>query len=150
MTSNKDIDNHSLMPFGKTLLSLTHKNLHRKLQDWSIYRKYINKMFFGHNRVISKTCPICDTTDNDPWLHVLLKCKQHHIHSLQVKRHNKAVWEIRNLLISHSETRCLKYMHAGTFHNNSPENRVFLNLHTAVTNSPRTQLHKRQKNIYHY
>ena len=43
----------------------------------------------------SKTCPIYNSSDAGTWLHVLLKCKQQHIHALLTKRHNKVVWELR-------------------------------------------------------
>lgn len=49
------------------------------------------QLFFGIQRFPSCTCSICNSTDIDTWLHVLLKCKHHHIHALRTKRHNKAV-----------------------------------------------------------
>jgi hypothetical protein len=58
------------------------------------------KTFFGRQRFPTITCPIYNSYEPDTWLHVLLTCRQQHIHSLHVKRHNKAVWEIRKLLIS--------------------------------------------------
>ena len=61
---------------------------------------------------------------SDTWLHVLLTCKQQHIHSLHVKRHNKAVWEIRKLLISSEKSRCYILMNVGSFNNAPQENTV--------------------------
>src|ERR1700738_2827993 len=58
------------------------------------------------------------------WLHVLLKCKQHHIHALRTKRHNKAVWELRKLIVSSKKSRCYILMNVGTFNNDPPENTV--------------------------
>jgi ribonuclease HI len=82
------------------------------------------QLFFGHQQYPSITCPICNSTEPDTWLHILLKCKQQHIHSLRVKRHNKAVGEIRKLLISSEKSRCFTLMNAGIFNNNPQENTV--------------------------
>jgi hypothetical protein len=82
------------------------------------------QLFFGHQRYPTITCPICNTHEPDTWLHVLLKCKHQHIHSLRVKRHNKAVGEVRKLLISLEKSRCFTLMNAGTFNNNPQENTV--------------------------
>jgi hypothetical protein len=61
---------------------------------------YMGQAFFGRQRFPTITCPICNSYETDTWLHVLLTCRQQHIHSLHIKRHNKAIWEIRKLLIS--------------------------------------------------
>ena len=82
------------------------------------------QLFFGIQRFPSKTCPICNSQDADAWLHVLLICNQHHIHALRAKRHNKAVWEIRKLILSSQNSRCYTLMNAGTFNNNPQENTV--------------------------
>ena len=78
-----------------------------------------------------KWCPPTQTPykvghsqDADTWLHVLLKCNQHHIHALRTKRHNKAVWELRKLILSTQKSRCYTLMNAGTFNNNPQENTV--------------------------
>lgn len=42
--------------------------------------------------------PICTAPNMDTRLHVLLICKQHHIHSLITKRHYKVVQELQNFL----------------------------------------------------
>ena len=39
---------------------------------------------------------------------------------LRTKRHNKAVWEIRKLILSSNKSRCYTLMNAGTFNNNPP------------------------------
>lgn len=49
------------------------------------------QLFFDRERFPSITCSICNSLDPDTWLHVLLKCNQHHIHALRIKRNNKAV-----------------------------------------------------------
>ena len=82
------------------------------------------EMFFGRQRYPFITCPICNSCEPDTWLHVLLTCKQQLIHSLRVKRHNKAVGEIRKLLISSENPRCFTLMNVGTFNNNPQENTV--------------------------
>ena len=56
----------------------------------------------------------------DTWLHILLKCKQQHIHALITKRHNKAVWEIRKLILSTKISRHHTLMNVGT-HNELPQ-----------------------------
>jgi hypothetical protein len=43
---------------------------------------------------------------------------------INVNRHNKAVWEIRKLLISSEKSRCFILMNAGTFNNTPQENTV--------------------------
>jgi hypothetical protein len=83
------------------------------------------QLFFGRQTYPSITCPICNSYEPDTWLHVLLTCKQQqHIHSLHVQRHNKAVWEIRKLLISSEKSRCYILMNVGTFNNTPQENTV--------------------------
>jgi hypothetical protein len=58
------------------------------------------QLIFGRQRYPTITCPICNSYEPDIWLHKLLTCRQQHICSLHIKRHNKDVWEIRKLLIS--------------------------------------------------
>ena len=82
------------------------------------------QMFFGRQRYPTITCPICNSNEPDTWLHVLVTCKQQHIHSLRVERHNKAVGEIKKLIISSEKSRCFTLMNAGTFNNNPQENIV--------------------------
>jgi hypothetical protein len=78
------------------------------------------QLFFGREAFPSKTCQICNSLDADTWLHILLKCKQQHIHALITKRHNKVVWEILKLIISTRITRHYTLMNAGT-HNKIPQ-----------------------------
>ena len=82
-SSNKFWTNKNITDSQKTcLLKLTHG------QYMGNARK---QLFFGREAFPSITCPICNSLNPDTWLHVLLKCKQHHIHALRTKRHNKAV-----------------------------------------------------------
>jgi hypothetical protein len=82
------------------------------------------QLFFGVERFLFKTCSICNSTDPDTWLHVLLKCKYPYMHGLIVQRHNATVQEIKKSLLSAIKSRCLIYMNAGTFNNKPPENTV--------------------------
>ena len=82
------------------------------------------QLFFGRIAYPSHTCPICQSHEADTWLHVLLKCKQQHIHALITNRHNKAVWEIRKLLISNKVTRHYTLMNAGIYNNSPQENTI--------------------------
>ena len=84
----------------------------------------IKQTFFGRQRFLTITYPICNSYKPDTWLHVLLTCKHQHIHSLHVKIHNKAVWEIRKLLISSENPRCYTLMNADTFDDDPQENTV--------------------------
>ena len=78
----------------------------------------------GRQKYFNITCPICNSYEPDTWLHVLLTCRQQHIHSVHVKRHNKAIWEIRKLLISSENPRCYIPMNIRTFNNSPQENTV--------------------------
>ena len=80
------------------------------------------KLFFGREGFPSITCPICNSSNLDTWLHVLLKCKQHHIHALYTKGHNRAVWELGKLIVaSKKKSRCYVLMNADTFNNDPPK-----------------------------
>ena len=46
------------------------------------------QLFFGREAYPSSTCSICNSLEPDTWLHVLLNCRQSHIHALRI---NKAV-----------------------------------------------------------
>ena len=82
------------------------------------------QLFFGREIYPSITCSICNSLEPDTWLHVLLNCRQSHIHALRTKRHNKVVWALRKLLVSSNHSRCYIRMIAGTFNGNPPENTV--------------------------
>ena len=103
------------------------------------------QLFFGIERFPSKTCPICNSLDPDTWLHVLLKCTNHHIHALQIKRHNKAVWALCELILSNHKTHNYILMNAGTFNNNPPENTIPHWLLPCICSRPRCQCNARFK-----
>ena len=116
----KTLTKNSLKNFGITLLLRTNKN--HALSNFA--QEPRKQLFFGRQRFPTITCPICNSYEPDTWLHVLLTCKQQHIHALHVKRHNKAVWEIKKLLIPSEKSRCYTLMNAGTFNDNPQENTV--------------------------
>ena len=82
------------------------------------------QLFFGREAYPSITCSICNSLELDTWLHVLLNCKQNHIHAFRIKRHNKAVWVLRNLIVSSKHSRCYILMNARTYDNNPPKNTI--------------------------
>ena len=82
------------------------------------------QLFFGREAYASNTCPVCNSLDAETWLHVLLECKQQHIHTLITKRHNKVVWEIRKLIISNKISRHYTLMNACTYNGLPQENIV--------------------------
>ena len=70
----------------------------------------LKQLFFGRERFPSITCSICNSEDEDIWLHILLKCNHHHIHAKRAKRHNKEVWELTKFILSSQESRCYTLM----------------------------------------
>jgi hypothetical protein len=63
-------------------------------------------------------------TQPNTWLHILLCCTESHIHKLRINKHNKAVHEIRKLLISNTKSRCFILVNAGKFDAQTQENTV--------------------------
>jgi hypothetical protein len=63
-------------------------------------------------------------TQPDTWLHILLCCTEPHIHKLRINRHNKAVHEIRKLLISNTKSHCFILVNAGKSEGQTQENTV--------------------------
>ena len=82
------------------------------------------QLFFGREAYPSITCSICNFLEPGTWLHVFLNCRQSHIHALRTKRHNKAVWTLRKLIVLSKHSRCYILMNAGTFNDNPSENMV--------------------------
>jgi len=124
-TTNPDIDNDISNNFwSNPVITDSQKTSLLKFRTGQYMGNARKQLFFGIERFPSITCPICNSTDADTWLHVLLKCNHHHIHALRTKRHNKAVWELRKLILSTKQSRCYTLMNAGTFNNNPQENTV--------------------------
>jgi hypothetical protein len=88
------------------------------------YMGNARKHLFWPLRYPTNTCSLCTSNEVDTWPHVLLSCPQPHLHALRVKRHNKAIWEIRKLLLSSPLSRCLTLMNSRYFNNNPPNNAV--------------------------
>ena len=82
------------------------------------------QLFFGREAYPSITCSICNFLKLDMWLHVLLNCRQSHIHALRTKKHNKAIWALRKLIVLSKHSKCYILMNARTFNENPPENMV--------------------------
>ena len=124
-TCNEDIDKELSNEFwdNPTIID-KQKSCLIKFRTGTYMGQARKQTFFGRQRFPTITCPICNSYKPDTWLHVLLTCRQQHIHSLHVKRHNKAVWEIKKLLISSEKSRCFTLMNVGTFNDNPQENTV--------------------------
>ena len=82
------------------------------------------QLFYGKETYPSITCSICNSLEPDMWLYVLLNYRQSHIYALRTKRHNKAIWTLRKLIVSSKHSRCYILMNAGTFNDNPQENAV--------------------------
>ena len=123
--ANEEIDDKLSNEFWKNpIITDAQKTCLLKFRTGQYMGHARKQLFFGIEAYPSITCPICNSTDPDTWFHVLLKCQQQHIHALITKRHNKAVWELRKLLISSKKSRCFTLMNAGTFNDNPQENTV--------------------------
>lgn len=70
------------------------------------------------------TCSLCQVTQVNMWLYLLLCCQELHIHKLITNRQNKAVHEIHKFLISSSKSKCIILMIAGKYNGNPLENIV--------------------------
>ena len=88
------------------------------------YMGNTRKHLFWPNQFPNPKCTLCPTQSINTWTHVLLNYTQHHLHAIRTQCHNKVVWEIRKLLLSHPTSRNSILMNAGTFNNNPPENTV--------------------------
>ena len=123
--TNEKIDNELSTKFWTNKnITGSQKTCLLKLRHGQYMRNARKQLFFGREAFSSITCPICNSLDPDTWLHVLLKCKQHHIHALRTKRHNKALWELRKLIVASNKSSCYVLMNAGTYNNNPPENTI--------------------------
>ena len=67
---------------------------------------------------------LCRMIQLDTWLHVLFYCTKPHIHKLRINRHNKAVQEIRKMIISNATSRCFILVNAGKSDRQTQENTV--------------------------
>ena len=123
-TSDVNIDNISSNTFW-TNPQISKKQVKQLIKfHTDQYMGNAQKHLFWPLRYPSITCSLCNTNSIDTWPHVLLTCPQPHLHALRITRHNKAVWEIRKLLISSPLSRCMTLMNVGSFHFQPPENIV--------------------------
>ena len=122
---NKDIDKVMSNDFwNKLIITNKQKICLVKFRTGQYMGHARKQLFFGRNAYPSSTCPICNSLEVDTWLHVLLKCKQQHIHALLTNKHNKAIWEIRKLLVSNKATIHYVLMNAGTYKELPQENTI--------------------------
>ena len=82
------------------------------------------QLFFGREAYPSITSSICNSLEPNMWLHILLNCRQSHIHALRTKRYNKAIWALRKLIVSSKHSKYYILMNARTFNDNPLENTV--------------------------
>jgi ribonuclease HI len=88
------------------------------------YMGNARKHLFWNELFPNINCSLCRMIQPDTWLHILLCCKEPNIHRLRISRHNKAVHEIRKLLISNTKSRCFTLVNAGKSEGHIQENTV--------------------------
>ena len=99
--TNEDIDNELSNDFWTNInIKDFKKTCLLKLRHGQYMGNARKQLFFGREAFPSITCSTCNSLDPNTWLHVLLKCRQHHIHALRINRHDKAIWALRKLLVS--------------------------------------------------
>jgi hypothetical protein len=82
------------------------------------------KHLFWNELFPNINCSLCRMTQPDTWLHILLCCIEPHIHKLRINGHNKAVHEIRKILISNTKSRCFILVNAGKADGQTQENTI--------------------------
>ena len=111
--ANEDIDNElSIEYWTNKHITNSQKTCLLKLRYGQYMDNARKQLFFGRKTYPSITCSICNSLEPDTWLHVLLNCRQSHIHALRTKRHNKAIWALRKLIVSSKHSRCYILMNA--------------------------------------
>jgi ribonuclease HI len=88
------------------------------------YMGNARKYLFWNEQFPNINCSLCRMIQPDTWLYILLCCKEPNIHTLRISRHNKAVHEIRKLLISNTKSRCFTLVNAGKSDGQTHENTV--------------------------
>ena len=69
-----------------------------KLQTGQYMNHARKQLFFCNETYPSKTCPICNLSNANTWLHVLFKCKYQHIHALLKKGTTKPLGNCKKFL----------------------------------------------------
>ena len=103
------------------------------------YMGNTRKNLFWPTRYPNPNCEICNSNENDLWLHILLKCSNSIIHCLIVQKHNKVVWTIQKLLLSNPITKCHTIMNVRKFVNVPPKNTISSWLLLCSCDSQRSQ-----------
>ena len=123
--ANENIDNELSNEYWTNKhITDSQKTCLLKLRHGQYMGNARKQLFFGRETYPSITCSICNSVEPNTWLHVLLNCRQSHIHALRTKRHNKAVWALKKLIVSSKHSRCYILMNARTFNDNPRENTV--------------------------
>ena len=124
-TCNEDVDKELLNGiWNNPTTTDKQKSCLNKFRTGTYMGQAIKQTYNGRQRFPTITCPICKSYKPDTWLHVLLICRQQHVHSLHVKRHNKTLWEIKKLLIYSEKSQCYTLMNANTFSDHPQENTI--------------------------
>ena len=123
--ANEDIDNELSNEYwtNKHIID-SQKICLLKLRHGQYMGNARKQLFFGREAYSSIMCSICNSLEPNTWLHVLLNCRQSHIHALGTKRHNNAIWASRKLIVSSKHSTCYILMNVGTFNDNPPKNTV--------------------------
>ena len=81
--ANEDIDNELSNEYwtNKHIID-SQKTCLLKLRHGQYMGNARKQLFFGRETYPSITCSICNSLEPDTWLHVLLNCRQSHIHAL--------------------------------------------------------------------
>ena len=112
-TANEDIDNELFNEYWSNKhITDSQKTCLLKLKQCQYMDNARKQLFFGRETYPSITYAICNSLEPNTWLHVLLNCRQSHIHALRIKRHNKTVWTLRKLIVSSKHSKCYILMNA--------------------------------------
>ena len=123
--AKEDIDNELFNEYWTNKYMIdSQKTCLLKLQHGQYMDNARKQLFFGREAYPSITCSICNSLKPNTWLHVLLNCRQNHIHALRAKRHNKAIWALRKFIVLFKHSRCYILMNARIFNDNPLENKV--------------------------
>ena len=79
-------------------------------------------IYYGSS-IFSNCCGIFLDAVFSTWLHILLKCKQQHIHANN-KTNDKVVWELHTLLLSNKVSRHYILMTTSTYNNLRQDNTI--------------------------
>ena len=123
--SDTNIDNDTLTNFCNHLTIIdSQRTCILKFK----YNQYMGiackQLFFEPILYPHITCFSCNSLEPDAWKHVLLSCVQPHIHALRIKRNNKVVWKIKELIFSYKTSKCYILMNVWIYNSSSQDNTV--------------------------